>query len=73
MLVKTRLLPEVDSAFDMELRIRGTTLEVEGRIAYVQRIGGTDAEPEASLGVEFLEMDEERTQVLKEFIADELE
>ena len=50
MLVETRLLPEVDSAFDMELRIRGTTLEVEGRIAYVQRIGGTDANPRPASG-----------------------
>ncbi len=73
MLVKTRLVPEIDSAFDMEIRFRGTTLEVEGRIAYAERLGGTEAEPEAALGVEFLDMGEEKTSVLKAFIAEELE
>lgn len=72
MLVKTHLIPDVDSAFDMELRIAGHPIEVAGRIAYVERVGGTDSDPESQLGVEFLALDEDRGRVLREFIANEL-
>lgn len=73
MLVKTRLLPQKDSAFDMELRIEGHPIEVAGRVAFVERLGGTDADPESHLGIEFLDLDEPRIQALKSFIAEELE
>lgn len=73
MLVKTRLLPELDSSFDMELRIAGSSLDVAGRVAFVERVGGTDADPESLLGIEFLDLDEPRIQALKAFIAEELE
>lgn len=73
MLVKTRLLPDPDSSFDMELQIAGGPFEIGGRIAYVRRVGGTDADPESQLGVEFQKLDEARGRVLREFIATELE
>jgi hypothetical protein len=73
MLVETRLQPDVDSSFDMELTILGKPFEVAGRIANVRRVGGTDVDPASQLGVQFLELDEAREKVLREFIASELE
>jgi hypothetical protein len=72
MLVKTHLIPEMNSAFEMELRLGKDPIEVAGRIAYVERVGGTEADPEVKLGVEFLELDEARKNVFRDFIAHEL-
>ncbi|MCC6132590.1 MAG: PilZ domain-containing protein [Acidobacteria bacterium] len=72
MLVRTALLAEVEPAFEMELKLGDELLEVAGRIAYAEKVGGSDDFPDVHLGVEFLELDERRRQMLKDFISHEL-
>jgi hypothetical protein len=73
MVVKTKLLPDVDSAFDMELQIGGNACELTGRIAKVQRLDVSDSGFEAQLDVEFPEEKDDWSRVVREFIAEELE
>ncbi len=73
MLLKTRILPTLDSTFDVEMAIAGAPFESSCRVAYVQRSGGTDAEPEVDVGVEFAGLGEPQQVVLRQFIASQLE
>lgn len=73
MLVRTALMAERESAFEMDLKLGEAVLEVAGRVAYSEKVGGTDESPDVNLGVEFLDLDDRRRQLLKEFIAHELE
>lgn len=72
MVVKSMLLPETDSAFDMELQIGGKACELTGRIAKVQRLDA-DSGFEAQLDVEFPEIRDDWNRTVREYIAQELE
>jgi hypothetical protein len=73
MLLKTRMSPPLQSTFDVEMTFLGEPFESSCRVAYVQRTGGTDAEPEVDVGVEFLSPGEPQQAVLRRFIASQLE
>lgn len=73
MLLKTRMMPALGSTFDVEMALGGAPFETSCRVAYVNRIGGTDAEPEVEAGVEYVGLGEPQKAVLLQFIASELE
>ena len=73
MLLKTRILPAVESVFSVELSLAGEPFDSLCRVAYARRTGGNDVEPEAEVGVEFQGLDEARQTVLKRFISSQLE
>jgi hypothetical protein len=73
MLLKTRMMPAVDSTFDLEMSLAGVPFDSSCRVAYVRRSGGTDAEPQVEMGVEFVGLGEPQHAVLRSFIASELE
>jgi hypothetical protein len=73
MLLRTQIEPSVGSAFGMEITLRGGPVPVSGRVAYVNRVGGTLQEPIAELGVEFVDVGEATRLAVTEFISNELE
>jgi hypothetical protein len=73
MLVETHLLPAKDSGFDMEIRLNHGVAELQGRIAFTERVGGTDDDPLTRLGIEFVGGDRRSYQLLTDFISEELE
>ena len=73
MLLKTRMMPAQESTFGIEMVLAGLPFESSCRVAYVRRTGGTDAEPEAEVGVEFTGLDEPQRDVLRQFISSQLE
>lgn len=73
MVVKTRLLPDVDTAFDMELQIGGKPFELTGRITKVERLDASDSGFEAQLEVEFPQVRDDWNRAVREFIGQELE
>ena len=73
MLLKARLSPELHNVFSVELAIAGEPFDTLGRVAFVRRTGGTDAEPDAEIGLEFVGLDEKRLDILRRFVGTELE
>ena len=73
MLLKTRILPPVESSFEVELPLAGVPFESACRVAFSRRTGGTDVEPEAEVGVEFVRLDDGPRELLRRFIASNLE
>jgi hypothetical protein len=73
MLLKTRMMPAVESTFEVELPLAGVPFDSSCRVAYVRRTGGSDVEPEAEVGVEFQRLDDPRQLLLRQFIASQLE
>jgi len=73
MLLKARVAPELHNVFSVELTIAGEPFDALGRVAFVRRTGGTDAEPEAEIGLEFIGLDERRLDVLRRFVGTELD
>jgi hypothetical protein len=73
MLLKTRVVPAVESAFDVELALAGVPFDSACRVAYSRRTGGTDTEPEAEVGVEFVHLADGNREALRQFIASNLE
>jgi PilZ domain len=73
MLLKTRFMPTLETTFDVEMTLAGSPFESSCRVAYVDRNGGSEAEPEATVGVEFVRLGEPQQAVLRQFITRELE
>lgn len=74
MLVRTQLEPAMDSAFGMELTLRGGIVPVDGRVRYVRRIAAPRGEePLSEIGVEFVNVRDASREALEAFISDELE
>ena len=73
MVVKTRLLPDVDSTFDMMLQIADKPCELTGRITNVERLDGSDDGFAAKIDVEFPEAKDDWSRTVRDFIAGQLE
>ena len=73
MLLKTRTMPALESTFDVEMTLSGSPFDSCCRVAYVRRLGGTDAEPEVEAGVEFTSLGPPQREVLMQFISSQLE
>jgi len=73
MLVETEILADVDSVFDMELRIRDQIILVRGRVAHAKQVGGEENRNLVHLGIEFSDLMQDERDVLERFINEELQ
>jgi hypothetical protein len=72
MLIETEISPEINSVFDMELKVCEPGITVKGRVAYVKQGNDDEHKKSVHLGVEFLDMTDECRTLLEKFIKDEL-
>lgn len=68
MLIETDFAPELDEVFPLRVHLGDSVLEVDGRVAYVERLlNGT-----AEVGIEFVGMNDERTSLIATWIQSEI-
>jgi hypothetical protein len=68
MLIETDLVPEVDSVFDMEMKVEKGTVHTKGRVAFIKEVRENEEHPMAKLGVEFLDMPAGDQEILQDLV-----